>query len=130
VSAVFVVGCLSTPPESDNLGRGCEAYCIYEGYEGLVRGGDLIKKADWDDVRGYLPEGGTLIGTARCSAFRERWGRLAAAKNMVAIFNGPSFGSRRLKPDRSSTESTHWWSAAVTAVLLEQTCFATNGPDF
>lgn len=44
----------------------------------------MIKKAEWDDVRGYLPEGGTLIGTARCAAFRERWGRLAAAKNMVS----------------------------------------------
>lgn len=43
----------------------------------------MIKQADWDDVRGYLPLGGTLIGTARCAAFRERWGRLAAAKNMV-----------------------------------------------
>jgi 6-phosphofructokinase 1 len=49
-----------------------------------VQGGNYIKKAEWDDVRGYLPEGGTLIGTARCAAFRERAGRLAAAKNMVS----------------------------------------------
>lgn len=62
---------------------GCDAYCIYEGYEGLVRGGDLIKKMAWDDVRGYLSEGGTLIGTARCMAFYERPGRLTAAKNMI-----------------------------------------------
>ncbi|KAJ1336107.1 6-phosphofructokinase 1 [Microdochium nivale] len=62
---------------------GCDAYCIYEGYEGLVRGGDLIKKMSWEDVRGYLSEGGTLIGTARCMAFYERPGRLTAAKNMV-----------------------------------------------
>lgn len=61
----------------------CDAYCIYEGYEGLVRGGDLIKKMSWEDVRGYLSEGGTLIGTARCMAFYERPGRLTAAKNMV-----------------------------------------------
>jgi 6-phosphofructokinase 1 len=43
----------------------------------------MIKQATWEDVRGFLPQGGTLIGSARCAAFREKWGRLAAAKNMV-----------------------------------------------
>ncbi|KAJ8111630.1 hypothetical protein ONZ43_g5575 [Nemania bipapillata] len=62
---------------------GCNAYCVYEGYEGLVRGGKYIKQMGWEDVRGYLSEGGTLIGTARCMAFFEREGRLQAAKNMV-----------------------------------------------
>ncbi|KAI1120084.1 phosphofructokinase-domain-containing protein [Nemania abortiva] len=62
---------------------GCNAYCVYEGYEGLVRGGNYIKQMGWEDVRGYLGEGGTLIGTARCMAFFEREGRLQAAKNMV-----------------------------------------------
>ncbi|KAK6543266.1 6-phosphofructokinase, alpha subunit [Orbilia ellipsospora] len=65
------------------IAMGHEAYCIYEGYEGLVQGGDLIKKMDWEDVRGWLSEGGTLIGTARCAAFRERPGRLAAARNLI-----------------------------------------------
>lgn len=65
------------------IARGCEAYCVYEGYEGLVEGGDLIRKAQWEDVRGWLSEGGTLIGTARCKAFTERPGRLKAAKNMI-----------------------------------------------
>ncbi|PQE28465.1 6-phosphofructokinase protein [Rutstroemia sp. NJR-2017a BBW] len=63
--------------------KGCEPYCIYEGYEGLVQGGKLIKKMSWEDVRGWQSEGGTLIGTARCMAFYERPGRLQAAKNMV-----------------------------------------------
>src|SRR5271155_4084218 len=54
------------------INQGCEAYCVYEGYEGLVRGGSLIKKMDWSDVRGWLSEGGTLIVTARCMAFYER----------------------------------------------------------
>ena len=63
---------------------GCDAYCIYEGYEGLVRGGDLIRKMEWHDVRGWLSEGGTLIGTARCMAFFERAGRLSAARNLIA----------------------------------------------
>ncbi|KAF2457848.1 phosphofructokinase-domain-containing protein [Lineolata rhizophorae] len=65
------------------IAKGCEAYGIYEGYEGLVQGGDMIKEMQWDDVRGFLSEGGTLIGTARCMAFMERAGRLKAAKNMV-----------------------------------------------
>lgn len=65
------------------IDQGCEAYCVYEGYEGLVQGGDLIRQAQWEDVRGWLSEGGTLIGTARCKAFTERPGRLKAAKNMI-----------------------------------------------
>ncbi|KAH8773009.1 phosphofructokinase-domain-containing protein [Hyaloscypha finlandica] len=63
--------------------KGCEAYCVYEGYEGLVQGQNFIRKFEWSDVRGWLSEGGTLIGTARCMAFYERPGRLKAAKNMV-----------------------------------------------
>lgn len=66
-----------------SIAKGCEAYGVYEGYEGLVQGGDLIKQMYWEDVRGWLSEGGTLIGTARCKAFTERPGRLRAAKNMV-----------------------------------------------
>ncbi|KAI8361287.1 phosphofructokinase-domain-containing protein [Mortierella sp. GBAus27b] len=63
--------------------RGCDAYAVHEGYQGLVDGGNMIRKMDWDDVQGYLTAGGTVIGTARCKAFRERPGRLQAAKNMV-----------------------------------------------
>jgi len=65
------------------IAHGCIPYAIKEGYEGLVQGGDMIKEQVWEDVRGYLSEGGTLIGTARCAAFRERPGRLRAAKNMI-----------------------------------------------
>ncbi|GMF91807.1 unnamed protein product [Aspergillus oryzae] len=62
---------------------GCEAYAVYEGYEGLVHGGDMIRQVHWEDVRGWLSRGGTLIGSARSMAFRERAGRLKAAKNMI-----------------------------------------------
>ncbi|ODV76337.1 6-phosphofructokinase subunit alpha [Cyberlindnera jadinii NRRL Y-1542] len=62
---------------------GCDVFAVYEGYTGLVKGGDLLKKMEWDDVRGWLALGGTLIGTARCAEFRERWGRVAGAKNMI-----------------------------------------------
>jgi 6-phosphofructokinase 1 len=66
-----------------SIHMGCESYAIFEGYDGLVKGGDLIKEMHWEDVRGYLSRGGTLIGTARCMPFMERWGRLKAAKNMI-----------------------------------------------
>ncbi len=61
----------------------CDAYAVLEGYEGLVLGGDSIKRMYWDDVRGYLSRGGTLIGTKRCMAFYERSGRLKAARNLI-----------------------------------------------
>lgn len=66
-----------------SIARGCESYAIFEGYEGLVQGGEMIKQMDWEDVRGWLSEGGTLIGTARCMAFMQRPGRLKAAKNLI-----------------------------------------------
>ncbi|EXJ66922.1 6-phosphofructokinase [Cladophialophora psammophila CBS 110553] len=66
-----------------SIHMGCEAYAILEGYEGLVRGGDAIKRMYWEDVRGYLSIGGTLIGTKRCQEFKARSGRMEAAKNLV-----------------------------------------------
>ncbi|KAI9663339.1 MAG: 6-phosphofructokinase, alpha subunit [Alyxoria varia] len=66
-----------------SIARGCDSFAIYEGYDGLVRGGDMIKQMQWEDVRGFLSEGGTLIGTARCKEFMERPGRLQAAKNLI-----------------------------------------------
>lgn len=62
---------------------GCDMFAVYEGYEGLVRGGDLLKQMQWGDVRGFLSFGGTNIGTARSAKFRERAGRLLGAYNMV-----------------------------------------------
>lgn len=61
----------------------CDVYAVYEGYEGLVKGGDMIKKLNWGDVRSLLSQGGTKIGTARCKEMRERWGRVSAAYNMI-----------------------------------------------
>lgn len=63
--------------------HGCDVFAVYEGYEGLVKGGDLLKQMEWNDVRNYLSLGGTNIGTARSARFRERDGRLLAAYNMV-----------------------------------------------
>jgi 6-phosphofructokinase 1 len=68
---------------ADDRLRGLEPYFIYEGYQGLVDGGKYIVKAEWEDVRGFLPMGGTAIGSARCKAFRDLPGRLKSAKNLI-----------------------------------------------
>ncbi|GEQ72816.1 hypothetical protein JCM33374_g6504 [Metschnikowia sp. JCM 33374] len=64
--------------------HGCKAFAVMEGYEGLVRGGpEYIKEMSWQDVEGFLSDGGTNIGTARCMAFKERAGRLQGCKHMI-----------------------------------------------
>lgn len=60
-----------------------DVYAIYHGYQGMVDGGDAIRKMGWDSVGGILHKGGTIIGTARCKQFRERDGRLKAAANLI-----------------------------------------------
>lgn len=73
----------------------------YQGYQGLVDGGNSIRQATWASVSGILDDvrqltlkvrfdltfclfqGGTIIGSARCKEFRERPGRLRAAKNLI-----------------------------------------------
>ncbi|XP_045071321.1 ATP-dependent 6-phosphofructokinase, liver type-like isoform X1 [Coregonus clupeaformis] len=62
---------------------GAKMYLIYEGYQGLVDGGDNIKLAHWQSVTNIIQQGGTVIGSARCKAFTTRDGRLAAAFNLV-----------------------------------------------
>lgn len=80
-----------------------------QGYQGMVDGGDNIKKLSWEDVgliihrvcpvtarlpfdlfthctasdMYHIGQGGTVIGSARCLQFRERPGRLTAAKNLI-----------------------------------------------
>ncbi|XP_066134979.1 ATP-dependent 6-phosphofructokinase, platelet type isoform X1 [Saccopteryx bilineata] len=62
---------------------GAKVYFIYEGYQGLVDGGNNIMEANWESVSSILQVGGTIIGSARCKAFRTREGRLKAAHNLV-----------------------------------------------
>ncbi|KAL7420027.1 6-phosphofructokinase, alpha subunit [Cryptotrichosporon argae] len=47
--------------------------------------GRYIVRVGWDDVRGWLGEGGTLIGSSRCPSFREREGRKTAALNLISF---------------------------------------------
>ena len=65
------------------LNEGLEVYAIYEGFQGMVDGGKRFKPMQWGDVGGILHQGGTIIGSARCQAFRERPGRLKAARNLL-----------------------------------------------
>src|SRR4029453_9175329 len=65
------------------LHHGAEIFAVYEGYQGLVDGGDRIREVTWDDVSGILDRGGTVIGTARSVAFREREGRRRAAQHLL-----------------------------------------------
>jgi 6-phosphofructokinase 1 len=65
------------------LSKGVDVYAIQEGYNGMVAGGDKIRKMSWDSVGGILQSGGTVIGTARSEEFRTREGRRMAARNLV-----------------------------------------------
>ncbi len=65
------------------LDKGIKVFAIWEGYQGMVDGGDRIRRMSWDSVGGMLHKGGTIIGSARCEAFRTREGRLQAARNLV-----------------------------------------------
>lgn len=65
------------------LKRGAKVYAIFEGYQGMVDGGTQIRSLEWNDVGGIMQRGGTMIGTARCAAFRTREGRRKAAKNLI-----------------------------------------------
>jgi 6-phosphofructokinase 1 len=65
------------------LDKGIPVYAIYEGYQGMVDGGERIQSMNWESVSGIIQRGGTVIGTARCPAFREREGRLRAAYNLL-----------------------------------------------
>ncbi|TKV56338.1 6-phosphofructokinase [Nakamurella flava] len=65
------------------LNRGAEMFAVYEGYQGLVDGGEAIRHVEWDDVSGVLNRGGTVIGTARSKDFRERDGRRTAVKHLL-----------------------------------------------
>ena len=47
------------------LTLGAEVYAIFEGYQGMIDGGDGIRRFGWEDVGSILHKGGTVIGTLR-----------------------------------------------------------------
>jgi 6-phosphofructokinase 1 len=72
------------------LSHGADVFGVYEGYPGLVEGGQRIRSLSWDDVTSIINRGGTVIGTARSTEFRERDGRLGRC---AISSNGVSTGS-------------------------------------
>lgn len=56
--------------------NGCEAYGIYDGYEGLIRGN--IVRMHSHDVSNIIQRGGTILKTARSEEFRTPEGRVKA----------------------------------------------------
>ena len=65
------------------IGAGAEVYGIFEGWQGAVDGGGFIRPLGWEDVSGINTQGGTVIGTARCAAFRTLEGRRTAVGNLI-----------------------------------------------
>ncbi len=65
------------------LDRGVAVYAIYEGYKGMIDGGNFIREMTWNSVGGILHRSGTVIGTARSEEFLTRSGRKKAARNLV-----------------------------------------------
>ena len=65
------------------LERGAQVYGVLEGWQGAVDGGSGIRRLGWDDVAGIQHRGGTVLGTARCPAFREREGMRRALLHLV-----------------------------------------------
>ncbi len=66
------------------LTLGAEVFAVFEGYQGMIDGGDGIRQFGWDDAGSILHKGGTVIGTFRSKDFRERWGRRKAAGNLLS----------------------------------------------
>jgi len=66
-----------------SLRMGAQPFAVMEGWSGAVAGGEGIRPLEWDSVGSILHRGGTIIGTARSAAFRERDGQLAAARNLL-----------------------------------------------
>ncbi|MCB2175202.1 MAG: 6-phosphofructokinase [Actinomycetales bacterium] len=65
------------------IGAGAEVYAVFEGLQGLVDGGDRIRRFEWRSVGSVLHRGGTVIGTARSTDFRTRDGRRRAAQHLL-----------------------------------------------
>lgn len=68
-----------------SMEMGIDVFAIYEGFQGMVEGGDRIRKMTWNSVGGILHRGGTVIGTARSEEFRTYEGRMQAAENLLAF---------------------------------------------
>ncbi|GAC94034.1 6-phosphofructokinase [Pseudozyma hubeiensis SY62] len=74
------------PEQSDFVPTYGEGELLREGVgeaQELGLRGRYIIRVGWDDVRGWMDQGGTLIGTARSKTFRTPEGREQAAYNLI-----------------------------------------------
>ena len=76
------------------LSYGVGIYAIYEGYQGMVEGGNRIRALNWDDAGGIMQRGGTVIGTAR--RLRESQAELLSQIPGVWVSLGSRSTHRRL----------------------------------
>ena len=51
------------------LHRGLDVYAIYEGYQGMVDGGDYIRRMVWDSVGGIQHRGGPRLARPAALSF-------------------------------------------------------------
>ena len=65
------------------LEREAQVFGIFEGFQGMIEGGNLIRPFTWDSVGGVIQQGGTLLGTARSPDFLTREGRKRAVHNLL-----------------------------------------------
>jgi 6-phosphofructokinase 1 len=111
------------------LERGVEIYAISEGYQGMVEGGERIRKMNWNSVSGILQLGGTVIGTARSKEFITREGRLQAACNLIEYGiegiiviggNGSLTGANTFREQWSSLLTESVQNARISADAAQQ----------
>jgi 6-phosphofructokinase 1 len=63
------------------LDKGWQVYGIQQGYAGL--GEDQMIELTARDVGGIIQRGGTMLGSARCAAFRTEEGRRQGIRNLI-----------------------------------------------
>jgi 6-phosphofructokinase 1 len=64
----------------------CQPFAVIGGFQGLLDDCDetsTIIPFGWDDVAYIMADGGTIIRSSRSKEFRERSGRLKAARNLI-----------------------------------------------
>jgi 6-phosphofructokinase 1 len=66
------------------LQKKVDIYGIFDGYEGMIKGGNKICKLKWEDAGNIISRGGTVLGSRRCLDFQEWEGRLKAAEDIKA----------------------------------------------
>ena len=62
------------------LARGISVKGIYNGYTGLIAGGDEIKPLGMRDVSNIINRGGTILYSARCLEFKTPEGQMKAVE--------------------------------------------------